>query len=157
MSKQTIVVESLCKSFSGLTAVDNLSFKVSEGEILGFLGPNGAGKSTTMKMLTGFLEPDAGRIDICGHDIVREPVKAKKIIGYLPGGAPTYNEMTVHDFLHFIINVRCLDKAQARAGYESVVDKLKIEGVLNQSIETLSKGFKRRVGLAQALIHDPKC
>lgn len=156
MSKQTVAVDGLCKNFSGLVAVDNLSFSVSEGEILGFLGPNGAGKSTTMKMLTGFLEPDAGRVDICGHDITRAPVAAKKIIGYLPEGAPTYNEMTVRDFLHFIIAVRRLNKTQARNGFASVVDKLKIERVLNQSIETLSKGFKRRVGLAQALIHDPK-
>lgn len=156
MSKQTIAVEGLCKNFSGLVAVDDLSFKVTEGEILGFLGPNGAGKSTTMKMLTGFLEPDAGHISICGHDIIREPVAAKKIIGYLPEGAPTYSEMTVQDFLYFITAVRCLNKSQARSGFESVVEKLKLEQVLNQSIETLSKGFKRRVGLAQALIHDPK-
>ena len=156
MSKNTIAVDGLCKKFAGLTAVDHLTFEVFEGEILGFLGPNGAGKSTTMKMLTGFLEPDDGSINVCGHDIVGDPVGAKKIIGYLPEGAPTYNEMTVRDFLRFIVSVRCLNKTQARDGFESAVEKLKLEEVLNQSIETLSKGFKRRVGLAQALIHDPK-
>ena len=152
----SIVVENLSKRFNMHVAVDQLSFEVHESEVLGFLGPNGAGKSTTMKMLTGFLEPTSGDINICGFDIAKQPIQAKKIIGYLPEGAPAYGEMTVKEFLKFIAAIRRLSKAQTQIGLEYVIEKLRLDTVINQPVETLSKGFKRRVGLAQALIHDPK-
>ena len=151
-----IKVSNLSKRFGAFVAVDGLSFEVRTGEVLGFLGPNGAGKSTTMKMLTGFMQPSAGRIEICGHDIESEAIAAKRIIGYTPEGAPAYGEMTVREFLKFILTVRRVDAKKARAGLADVIEKLELAAVLHQPIETLSKGFKRRVGLAQALIHDPK-
>ena len=150
-----IEITDLSKRFGTFSAVSHLSFNVNEGEVLGFLGPNGAGKSTTMKMLTGFLEPSAGDINICGHNILTDSTAAKKIIGYLPEGAPAYGEMTTFEFLKFIIEVRGL-QAEKKERIEKVVEMLELQSVLHQSIDTLSKGFKRRVGLAQALIHDPK-
>ena len=150
-----IEVSDLSKRFGPYTAVSHLSFDVNEGEVLGFLGPNGAGKSTTMKMLTGFLEPTAGTINICGYDIIKEPLEAKRIIGYLPEGAPAYGEMSVVEFLSFIIDVRGL-AAKKKESIERVIEILELQSVLHKPIDTLSKGFKRRVGLAQALIHDPK-
>lgn len=149
-----IRVESLVKEFSGFKAVDGLSFSLEPGEILGFLGPNGAGKSTTMKMLAGFLEPDAGRIEIYGQDMAHNAMACKALIGYLPEGAPSYSDMTVHDFLHFIAQARGLKPSLPAV--ESVLDRLQLGDVREKTIETLSKGFKRRVGLAQAILHDPK-
>ncbi len=151
-----IKIKDLSKRFGSFIAVDNLSFEVNTGEVLGFLGPNGAGKSTTMKMITGFMQPSAGSIEICGHDIEKESIQAKRIIGYTPEGAPSYGEMTVHDFLQFVLKVRQVEAQQAREGYYSVIERLELKPVLHQPIETLSKGFKRRVGVAQALIHDPR-
>jgi len=139
-----------------LTAVDGISFKVEAGEVLGFLGPNGAGKSTTMKMIAGFLAPTSGSVTVCGHDVVEQPIAAKSIMGYLPEGAPSYAEMTVAAFLEFIGNVRGLAGAERRGRFDDVVGRLALGRVLNQPIETLSKGYKRRVGLAQAILHDPK-
>ena len=153
----SIIVNNLSKHFGTHVVVNRLSFEVKEGEVLGFLGPNGAGKSTTMKMLTGFLEPTEGEISICGFDVVgKDAIAAKRIIGYLPEGAPAYGEMNVDEFLKFIIAIRRLGAAAAKSGFDNVVAKLGLRQVLYQPIETLSKGFKRRVGLAQALIHDPK-
>lgn len=151
-----IDVENLTKNFGSLAAVDDLSFQVEPGEVLGFLGPNGAGKSTTMKMITGFLTPDAGRISVYGHDVSQEPLQVKRLIGYLPEGAPSYEEMTVADFLRFIARLRDFRGVQAQHRIDHVMDLLQLQSVSRKTIETLSKGFKRRVGLAQALIHDPQ-
>ena len=148
-----IEIEGLTKRFGPLVAVSELSLRVAKGEVLGFLGPNGAGKSTTMKMITGFLAPTAGRARICGHDIEMDVIAAQSCIGYLPEGAPAYGDMTARSFLHFIADVRGM--AQAKARIQEVVAKTELERVLDQPIETLSKGFKRRVGLDQAILHDP--
>ena len=149
-------IKDLHKRFDSFVAVDRISFDVAAGDILGFLGPNGAGKSTTMKMICGYLKPTSGSVDIYGHDIGSDAIAAKRLIGYLPEGAPTYGDMSVKDFLTFIAEVRQLNKEQTRNGMDYVIEELQIKDVLMQPIETLSKGFKRRVGLAQALIHDPK-
>jgi ABC-2 type transport system ATP-binding protein len=151
-----IEINNLTKRYGALLAVDNISFSVGPGEVLGFLGPNGAGKSTTMKMITGFLAPTAGKVRVCGHDIEAEPLAAKSCMGYLPEGAPSYPEMTVRSFLEFIADVRGLKDAQRKARMDDVIGRLGLASVLEQVIETLSKGFRRRVGLAQALIHDPR-
>jgi len=151
-----IEAKSLCKSYGSFKAVDDLSFTVEAGQVLGFLGPNGAGKSTTMKMLTGFLTPTSGTAQINGVDVVENSVAARKNIGYLPEGAPSYGEMTVEQFLVFIARARLIDKVDVPASVSGVIEKLNLLEVLHQPIETLSKGFKRRVGLAQAIIHDPQ-
>lgn len=150
-----ISVSNLSKSFGGVLAVDNLSFKVEPGDIIGFLGPNGAGKSTTMKMLTGFLNPTSGSISINGNDIKTAPVLAKRAIGYLPEGAPAYGDMSVYQFLSFITQIRQIEKSQQEARIEAVSKLVELTQVLDKPIEQLSKGFKRRVGLAQAIIHNP--
>jgi ABC-2 type transport system ATP-binding protein len=150
-----IEIEGLTKRFGPFTAVEDLSLRVDKGEVLGFLGPNGAGKSTTMKMITGFLAPSAGRVSVCGHDVEMDEIAAQSCIGYLPEGAPAYGDMTARQFLLFIAEVRGFRATEARARVQSVVAKTELEGVLDQPIETLSKGFKRRVGLAQAILHDP--
>ncbi len=150
-----IKVQNLHRYFGNIHAVRGLSFSVNRGEVLGFLGPNGAGKSTTMKMITGYLNASSGTIQVCGHDITQDPIAIKRSIGYLPEGAPTYGEMTVIDFLQFIADVRALSREQRRQRIDQVVQDIHLDSVLHQSIETLSKGFKRRVGLAQAILHDP--
>jgi ABC-2 type transport system ATP-binding protein len=151
-----IKTHNLTKRYDALTAVDNVSFEVKPGEVLGFLGPNGAGKSTTMRMIAGFITPTSGTASICGYDVVAEPLKAKAQLGYLPEGAPLYGEMSVRGFVEFIADLRGLSGAQRATRLEYVVHRLQLRPVLEQSIETLSKGFRRRVGLAQALLHDPK-
>lgn len=151
-----IEIDHLKKRFGPLVAVDDISFSVAPGEILGFLGPNGAGKSTTMKVITGYLAPTSGRVSVWGCDIETDTLAAQKHIGYLPEGAPCYDEMTVLSFLHFIAEVRGFSGDQKRQRVKSVVDTMSLEEVVHQRIETLSKGFKRRVGLAQAIIHDPE-
>ena len=151
-----IEIKNLSKWFGSIPAVQDLSLQLVPGEILGFLGPNGAGKSTTMKMLTGFLKPSSGDISIYGNDVLSDPLSAQQLIGYLPEGAPCYDEMTPLSFLRFIAEVRGFRGAVKDAKVETVVQKMSLEQVLNQKIETLSKGFKRRVGLAQAILHDPK-
>lgn len=150
-----IEIERLTKRFGAFTAVDDVSFTVDRGEVVGFLGPNGAGKSTTMKMLAGFVTPSAGTARICGQDVIEAPVAAKRALGYLPEGAPTYPEMTVTGFLHFIARIRGFGGAEANERMARAMAMTQLEGVRLQPIETLSKGFKRRVGLAQALLHDP--
>ncbi len=151
-----IEIKALSKRFGNFTAVDKLSFTVAEGEVLGFLGPNGAGKSTTMKMLTGFLTPSSGSVSICGFDSQKQSLQARRMIGYLPEGAPGYGDMSVRDFLKFVAKVRQIPVNQIDAAIAAVVEKIRLSEVLQQSIDTLSKGFKRRVGLAQAILHDPK-
>ena len=151
-----IEISHLTKKFDQFVAVDDLTFKVGEGEVLGFLGPNGAGKSTTMKVITGFLAPSSGKVTIDGHDISKAALKAKSLIGYLPEGAPSYGEMTTLEFLRFIARIRGFRGAEIEQRVEQVVNEVALQSVRNQSIETLSKGFKRRVGLAQAIMHDPK-
>jgi len=150
-----IEVKNLQKKFGHLVAVDDISFRVVPGEILGFLGPNGAGKSTTMKMITGFVKATRGSISIWGCDINSDTISAQKHIGYLPEGTPAYDEMTPLSFLGFIAEVRGFVKEERKERVKSVVKTMSLETVLDQRIETLSKGFKRRVGLAQAIIHDP--
>lgn len=153
----TVMLEAqgLAKSFKGIAAVKGVSFTVEKGEVLGFLGPNGAGKSTTMKMLTGFLRPTAGIAIICGEDMEANPIAAKERIGYLPEGAPVYGDMTCRQFLKFIADIRGLKGEAARAAIDKAVTRTHLELVMDQLVETLSKGFKRRVGLAQAILHDP--
>lgn len=156
MGEMKIEARSLSKNFGSIVAVDRLSFAVGPGEVLGFLGPNGAGKSTTMKMLTGFLAPSGGTATINGHDIINDSLAARRIIGYLPEGAPSYGEMTVRNFLEFIARARGFKGREARRKAAAAIDRLNLDRVPEQPIETLSKGFKRRVGLAQAILHDPQ-
>jgi ABC-2 type transport system ATP-binding protein len=150
-----IEVDSLRKRFGALVAVDGISFQARPGEVLGFLGPNGAGKTTTMRVIAGFLIPDEGRVRVCGHDVVEQPRAAKAALGYLPEGAPAYGDMEVGDFLGFIADARCLSGAKRRERLAEVLARLELGRQLRQPIETLSKGFKRRVGLAAAILHDP--
>jgi ABC-2 type transport system ATP-binding protein len=151
-----IEVKGLVKSYGAKRAVDGVTFSVKRGDILGFLGPNGAGKSTTMKMITGFLSPDAGTATVDGIDVSANPVAVKTKLGYLPESAPAYPEMTVAEFLGFIADVRGFRSANARAAQvDRAITLTHLGPVRNQTIETLSKGFKQRVGFAQALLHDP--
>ncbi len=150
-----IQTDSLTKRYGSKTVVDEVGFRVEPGEVLGFLGPNGAGKSTTMKMIAGFLTPTGGTASVCGHDVLAEPLAARRALGYLPEGAPAYSEMTVVGFLGFVADVRGLDGARRRERLDAAIGRLSLEAVLSQPIETLSKGFKRRVGLAAAILHDP--
>lgn len=153
---QTMVeIHELTKSFGPIVAVNGVSFTVGQGEVLGFLGPNGAGKSTTMKMITGFLTPTSGTIRVCGNNVQDQPLEAKRRIGYLPEGAPAYQDMTPASFLKFIGEMRGLRGEALRKAVAETVEKVNLQTVMDQSIETLSKGFKRRVGLAQAILHDP--
>ena len=152
---ETLVrVENLAKHYGPIRAVDGISFEVRRGDVLGFLGPNGAGKTTAMRLITGFLEPDAGRVEVAGHDLATESLQARQKIGYLPENAPAYGEMTVTGFLDFIAEARAIEDRQG--AIDRVVKMTGLAKVQHQTIDTLSKGFKRRVGLAQALIHDPE-
>lgn len=151
-----IEINHLTKRFEQFTAVDDLSFTVGEGEVLGFLGPNGAGKSTTMKIITGFLAPTSGSVTVDGHDLASDALAAKALMGYLPEGAPSYGDMTTLAFLRFVAEVRGYRGAELDRRVERVLAQVELEAVALQKIETLSKGFKRRVGLAQAIMHDPK-
>ena len=153
---EMIALDGLTRHFGPLVAVDGITMSVARGEVLGFLGPNGAGKSTTMKMITGFLTPTAGTARVCGHDVVEEPVAVKKRIGYLPEGAPTYGDMTTAAFLDFIAEVRGFTGAERGRKVDRVSEIVALREVMAQPIETLSKGYKRRVGLAQAMLHDPE-
>jgi ABC-2 type transport system ATP-binding protein len=148
-------VKSLTRCFGSLVAVDKLSFQVEPGTVLGFLGPNGAGKSTTMKMLTGFLAPTEGTASVFGHDICTDALAARRKMGYLPEGAPLYGELSVARFLRFVAEARGFRGDEIRRHVGEAVERLSLSEVLGQTIETLSKGFKRRVGLAQAILHDP--
>jgi gliding motility-associated transport system ATP-binding protein len=151
----SIEIQGLTRRFGPFTAVDNVSFRVQSGEVLGFLGPNGAGKSTTMKMITGFLSPTAGKVSVCGHDVEREPRAAKRMLGYLPEGAPAYPDMTPEAFLRFVAGIRGFRGAEIGQRVQRAGELADLRGVMHQRIETLSKGYKRRVGLAQTILHDP--
>ncbi len=151
-----IKVESLSKSFGGKLAVDNISFEVARGEVLGFLGPNGAGKSTTMRMITGFIPPSAGRVSVCGFDVAESPILVKQKIGYLPESAPSYQDMTVLSFLRFAADIRGLAGEDKKKAIRRVVGLCHLDRVLGQTIDTLSKGFRHRTCLAQSIIHDPE-
>lgn len=150
-----IVLDRLTKNFGPLTAVDHISLEVRPGEVLGFLGPNGAGKTTTMRMIAGFLEPSEGSTSVAGFDLVRHPIEAKRHIGYLPEGAPLYADMTCRGLLAFVCEVRGFSGVERRRRIDRIVEMIELQDVVDRPIETLSKGFKRRAGLAQALIHDP--
>ena len=150
-----IEIENLTRRFGAFVAVDHISFRLERGEVLGFLGPNGAGKSTTMKMITGFLSPTSGTVRVGGHDVQRDPIAVKECIGYLPEGAPLWADMSAGRFLEFVAGVRGLSRAARIDRIRDVVEKTQIGSILAQPIDTLSKGFKRRVCLAQALLHDP--
>ena len=151
-----IKVENLSKSFGPKRAVDGVSFEVGKGEVLGFLGPNGAGKSTTMRMITGFIPPSAGSVSVCGLDVQENPIEVKRRIGYLPEAAPLYTDMSVASFLKFAAGMRGLEGEARRNAIRRVVELCHLESVLSQTIDTLSKGFRHRTCLAQALIHDPE-
>ena len=151
-----ISLSNITKRFDDFIAVDNLSIDVNSGEVLGFLGPNGAGKSTTMKMITGFIKPTEGIIKIKGMNVETKSIECKKLIGYLPEGSPLYGDMTPINMLKFVSYIRGMTSQEFKKALDSVVIKTEITDVINQPIDTLSKGYKRRVGLAQALIHDPK-
>ena len=151
-----IEASNLKKRFGDIVAVDGISLRVERGEVLGFLGPNGAGKSTTMTMLTGFLEPDAGSARIAGIDMLDSPKLAKAKLGYLPEGAPCYGDMVVRAFLRFIAEIRGFDGEEVTKRVAAAVEKTQLASVLEQRIETLSKGFKRRVAIAQAILHEPQ-
>ena len=153
---ELIKLKNLTKRFGDLVAVNRVNMSVTRGEVLGFLGPNGAGKSTTMKMVAGFLEPSYGVAKICGYDVVRQPVEVKSRIGYLPEGAPAYGDMSPRSFLGFIAAIRGFDGIDRKKRIDEVVEKVILGEVLDQPIDTLSKGFKRRVGLAQSMLHDPE-
>lgn len=148
-------VSNLEKTFGTIPAVKNVSFEVRKGEVLGFLGPNGAGKSTTMRMITGFLTPDAGTAEICGYDILKNPVEAKRHLGYLPENAPSYRGMTVEDFLSFIGKVRGFGGAELKKRVDEVMERTSLVSARRQTIETLSKGYRQRACFAQAILHDP--
>jgi len=150
-----ITVENLVKEFGTKRAVNGVSFTVQKGEVLGFLGPNGAGKSTTMRMLTGFMPPTAGRVAIGGRDVTEDPIAAKKLVGYLPESAPSYSDMTVRGFLGFCAELRGLSGTAKKDAIQKVAALCFLENVLHQSVDTLSKGYKHRTCLAQSLIHDP--
>jgi len=150
-----IEVKELRRSFGPVIAVDGISFSVEKGQVLGLLGPNGAGKSTAMRMLACFLRPDSGTATICGYDIQQNPIEVRKSIGYLAENVPAYNEMTVGSFLDFVCDAREIKGKARRKALDRIVPMCSIDSVYHQTIETLSKGYKRRVGLAQALIHDP--
>jgi ABC-2 type transport system ATP-binding protein len=151
-----IKVDNLCKVFGTKRAVDGVSFSVERGEVLGFLGPNGAGKSTTMRMITGFIPPNAGRVTVGGHDVAVAPIAAKRLIGYLPENAPAYTDMTVYGFLNFTAEIRGLTGDARKQAVHRVVEMCFLENVLHQSVETLSKGYRHRTCFAQSIIHDPE-
>lgn len=150
-----ITVEKLTKSFGPKLAVDHLTFSVAKGEVLGFLGPNGAGKSTSMRMITGYLPPSDGKVSVCGFDVSEQPLEARRKVGYLPENAPIYSDMSVLGFLEFCAELRGLFGAEKKQAIERVVELCVLERVLHQSVDTLSKGYRHRTCLAQALIHDP--
>ncbi len=150
-----VEIDRLSKSFGDFRAVDNISLTVSKGEILGFLGPNGAGKTTTMRMVAGFLSPTAGTVRVCGHDVITDPTAVKRVIGYLPEGSPSYDDMSVRAFLKFIAEIRGFTGADRDARIARAAKRLDLGDVMERPIDVLSKGYRRRVGLAQSILHDP--
>ncbi len=153
---QLLDLQNLTKRFGRLTAVDAMSFSVARGEVLGFLGPNGSGKTTTMRMVTGFLPPTSGSAVVCGHEVTRAPIEVKRRVGYLPEGAPLYGDMTPVELLDFVARIRGFGGSEKTGRIDKAVASLMLEEVAHRPIDTLSKGFKRRVGIAQAILHDPE-
>lgn len=151
-----IKVENLCKSFGSKFAVNDVSFNVEKGEVLGFLGPNGSGKSTTMRIIMGYYPPTSGRVTVGGFDITEKPLEAKRLMGYLPESAPGYADMTVHGFLSFAAELRGIGGTAKKTAIDRVIDMCFLQNVVYQTIDTLSKGYKHRTCLAQSLIHDPQ-
>ena len=150
-----VELDHLSKQFGPFIAVDDISLSVKKGEVLGFLGPNGAGKSTTMRIVAGFLTPTSGSVKVCGHDVESAAVSVKSAIGYMAEGSPSYEDMTVRAFLNFIAEIRGLNEHACATRVSELVEKVGLEAVIDRPIEVLSKGYKRRVGLAQAILHDP--
>lgn len=150
-----ISVTNLSKKYGRFVAVDNLSFAVQQGEVLGFLGPNGAGKTTTMRMITGYLPPSAGRVTVGGNDLYDRPVEAKRLLGYLPENPPVYPEMTVRRYLRFVGALKDIPAGRLSAAVDLAIERTRLGEVANKRISKLSKGFKQRVGLAQAIVHEP--
>ena len=153
--EEMISLSGLTKKFGSITAVDDISLSVKRGEVLGFLGPNGAGKSTTMRMITGFVPPTAGTVTVCGHNVAENSMEVQKRIGYMPEGAPIYGDIPPAAFLKFVAGVRGFRGDERKRRVDAAVDKLQIADVLHRPIDTLSKGYRRRTGLAQAILHDP--
>src|SRR5437867_707223 len=153
--QSVIEVLNLSKAFGGRPAIKGLSFKVEKGEILGFLGPNGAGKTTTMRVLTCYMPPDSGTARVGGHDVFENPIEVKRRIGYLPETPPLYLEMSVRSYLDFVAKIRRVPRGQARAKVDAAIERCGLTSVTPRVIGNLSKGFKQRVGLAQAILHDP--
>lgn len=150
-----IQTENLGKRYGRFDAVAGLNLKVTPGQVLALLGPNGAGKTTSMRMIAGYLRPTTGSALVCGHDVVRDPIAARRALGYLPEGAPSYGELAVGEFLSFAARVRGLTGITGARRMDAMIERLQLQPVLAQTIETLSKGYRRRVCLAQALLHDP--
>ncbi|PHY00332.1 MAG: ABC transporter ATP-binding protein [Rhodospirillaceae bacterium] len=150
-----VVVDRLVKTFGNFVAVDGISLTVAKGEVLGFLGPNGAGKTTTMRMIAGFLTPTSGQASVCGHEVANDPIAVKRAMGYMPEGSPSYDDMTVRAFLTFIAAVRGFEGADAQRHIDRAVERVVLDEMIDRPIDVLSKGYKRRVGLAQAILHDP--
>jgi len=151
-----IEVEGLTKRYGDFTAIEDISFRVEKGEIVAFLGPNGAGKTTTMRVLTGYLPATGGSVEVCGFDVFDRPMEVKKRIGYLPEHPPVYNDMRVREYLKFVAKIKGVPRAGRNAALERVLDRCSLEDVSDRIIGKLSKGYKQRVGLAQAMIHDPE-
>lgn len=151
-----ISVDRLTKTFGLEKAVDDISFEVQRGEVLGFLGPNGAGKSTTMRVLTCYLPPTGGRVTVNGLDVTEDSLEVRRLIGYLPESTALYTDMTVRDYLKFVAAIREMSAADERSRTSYVVDVCGLSGVLSKRIDALSKGYRQRVGLAQAMLHDPE-
>jgi ABC-2 type transport system ATP-binding protein len=150
-----IEVEHLTKRYGPVTAVDDISFSVQRGEILGFLGPNGAGKTTTMRVLTGYMPPTEGKVVVAGYDVFEQPIEAKRRTGYLPETPPLYPDMTVRDYLSFVARIKGVPRGERTARIDEMMQKTRISDVANRDCGKLSKGYRQRVGLAQALMHNP--
>lgn len=151
-----IEVRKLCKSYGERQAISNLNFKIEKGDVVGLLGPNGAGKSTTMKIITGFMAPTSGEAKVCGYDVFEDPIEVKKRIGYLPETPPLYSEMSVEDYLKFVAELKMVDQARLKSLVDKALVKTQLVEVRKRLIRNLSKGFKQRVGIAQALVSDPE-
>lgn len=151
-----IVIKNLCKNFGDIEALDNINFCINKGEVVSLLGPNGAGKTTLMRLIAGYLQPSSGEVNIYSYDVNSERVKALSKIGYMPENTPLYQDMSVYEFIKFMANLRNIKGDEFVNNFKDVVSYLKLEEVINQKIETLSKGFKSRVGIAATLIHKPK-
>jgi ABC-2 type transport system ATP-binding protein len=150
-----IEVQHLTKRYGPTTAVDDVSFRVERGEVLGFLGPNGAGKTTTMRVLTGYMPPTEGKAIVAGYDVLTQPIEAKRRTGYLPETPPLYPEMTVNDYLSFVARIKGVPRGERKSRVKAVMERTRIADMANRHCGKLSKGYRQRVGLAQAIMHNP--